>query len=64
MVGDSETDIEVARAAGVPAIAVAYGYAHGPVEALGADRIIERFADLPSAVAALARDLGVAPPTS
>ena len=64
MVGDSETDIEVARAAGVPAIAVAYSYAHRPVETLGADRIIERFADLPSAVATLARDLGVAPPTS
>ena len=55
MVGDSETDIEVGRAAGVPTIAVAYGYAHGPVAALGADRIIERFADLPSAVAALDR---------
>ena len=55
MVGDSETDIEVGRAAGIPTIAVAYGYAHGPVAALGADRIIERFADLPAAVGELAR---------
>ena len=53
MVGDSETDIEVGRAAGVPIIAVAYGYAHGAPEALGADRIITRFADLPAAVSEL-----------
>jgi phosphoglycolate phosphatase len=53
MVGDSETDIEVGRAAGVPIIAVAYGYAHGAPEALGADRVIARFADLPAAVSEL-----------
>ena len=55
MASDSETDIEVGRAAGIPTIAVAYGYAHGPVAALGADCIIERFADLPAAIDELGR---------
>jgi phosphoglycolate phosphatase len=58
MVGDSETDIEVARAAGVPTIAVAYGYAHGGAEALGADRVIARFAELPEALRELSAALG------
>ena len=55
MVGDSETDIETGRAAGVPTIAVSYGYAHTPPESLGADRVIARFADLPATLAELGR---------
>jgi phosphoglycolate phosphatase-like HAD superfamily hydrolase len=35
MVGDSGTDIKTARAAGVPVIAVDFGYADVPVEELG-----------------------------
>jgi phosphoglycolate phosphatase len=51
MIGDSLTDIRTARAAGVPVIAVDFGYTEHPVSELGPDRIISRFAELPSAVA-------------
>jgi phosphoglycolate phosphatase len=53
MIGDSLTDIRTARAADVPVIAVDFGYTDRPVSELGPDRIISRFADLPSAVAEL-----------
>ena len=53
MVGDSEIDVAAARNLGVPAIAVAYGYAAVPAAELGADAVIERFAELPAAIAAL-----------
>jgi phosphoglycolate phosphatase len=53
MVGDSEIDVAAARNLGVPAIAVAYGYAPIPAVELGADAVIERFADLPEAIAKL-----------
>jgi phosphoglycolate phosphatase len=46
VVGDSRSDIGAARAAGCPVIAVSYGYAHGPVADLRADRIIDRMGDL------------------
>ncbi len=45
-VGDSITDADTARAAGVPFVAVTFGYCEGPVQALGADAIVTRFADL------------------
>ena len=53
MVGNSLTDIRTARAAGVPVIAVDFGYTDRPVSELGPDRIISRFAQLPAAVAEL-----------
>lgn len=53
MVGDSGTDITTARAAGIPVVAVDFGYTEIPVTALGPDRVISRFADLPDAAAAL-----------
>src|ERR1700733_1655831 len=46
MVGDSETDIKTARAAGVPVIAVDFGYADTPVRELGPDRVISHFDEL------------------
>ena len=46
MVGDSETDIKTARAAGVPVIAVDFGYADVPVKELGPDRVISHFDQL------------------
>lgn len=47
MVGDSINDIEAARAAGIPVIAVAYGYNHGrPIETAGADKVIANFSQL------------------
>jgi phosphoglycolate phosphatase len=53
MVGDSETDIKTARAAGVPVIAVDFGYADVPVEELGPDRVISHFDQLMEACDAL-----------
>jgi len=53
MVGDSLTDIRVARAAGIPVIAVDFGYTEQPVSELGPDRIISRFAQLPAVVVEL-----------
>jgi phosphoglycolate phosphatase len=50
MIGDSLTDIRTARAAGIPVIAVDFGYTERPVSELGPDRIISRFAELPAAV--------------
>jgi phosphoglycolate phosphatase len=50
MVGDSISDIAMAKAAEIPVIAVDYGYTPTPVAELGADRIIGRLADLPGAV--------------
>lgn len=48
MVGDSAADIEAARAAGMPVIAVTYGYNQGRnVRELGPDLAIDSFAQLP-----------------
>jgi phosphoglycolate phosphatase len=52
MIGDSATDIETARAAGLPVIAVDFGYSESPVADFGPDRIISHFGQLPAAVAA------------
>jgi phosphoglycolate phosphatase len=46
MIGDSETDVAAARAAGVPVILVRHGYSSVPVEELGADAIIDGFSEL------------------
>lgn len=54
MIGDSVTDINAARNAGIPVIAVDFGYTPVPVEQLGPDRIISHFDELAGAVAALA----------
>ena len=54
MVGDSANDVACARAAGVPVIAVAYGYTRLAPTELGADVLIERFAELPAALRRLA----------
>jgi phosphoglycolate phosphatase len=53
MVGDSATDVRVARAAGMPVIAVDFGYSETPVAELGPDRVVASFAALPEAVFAL-----------
>jgi phosphoglycolate phosphatase len=45
-VGDSITDADTARAAGVPFVAVSFGFSDRPVEQLGADAVIDSFADL------------------
>jgi phosphoglycolate phosphatase len=53
MVGDSGTDIKTARAAGVPVIAVDFGYVDVPVKELGPDRVISHFDQLMEACDAL-----------
>jgi phosphoglycolate phosphatase len=55
MIGDSKTDIRTAKAAGVPIVAVDFGYTEIRVAALQPDRVISHFAQLPQIVAGLAR---------
>lgn len=50
MIGDSLNDIQVAVEAGVRSIAVSYGYRKQPVDELGADIVIDSFADIPLAL--------------
>ncbi|MBI4725048.1 MAG: HAD-IA family hydrolase [Rhodomicrobium sp.] len=60
MAGDSEADIAAARAAGIPVIAAAFGYASLPAEELGADAVMSRFEELPSLVSALLPEANLA----
>jgi phosphoglycolate phosphatase len=53
MVGDSETDIRVARAAGIPVIGVDFGYTQIPMAELLPDRLIGHFDALETAVLGL-----------
>jgi phosphoglycolate phosphatase len=53
MVGDSQTDIAAARAAGIPVIAVDFGYSEIAAVQLGADKIISHFSSLPEVIAEL-----------
>ncbi|KAA2237467.1 phosphoglycolate phosphatase [Salinarimonas soli] len=50
MVGDNHHDVEAGHAAGLPVVAVSYGYAHGAPGEFGAERLIDRFPDLPDAL--------------
>ena len=52
-VGDSITDAETARAAGVPFVAVSFGFSDRPVRELGADALIDHFDELDAALARL-----------
>ena len=53
MVGDSKTDVDAARNAGVPIVAVDFGYTERPVAELSPDRVISHFDELWDAVASL-----------
>jgi phosphoglycolate phosphatase len=53
LVGDSETDVSTARNAGLPIIAVTFGYTEVPHAHLNADAMIDSFEQLPAAVARL-----------
>lgn len=47
MVGDSRNDVEAARAAGVPCVALPWGYNHGePIEACQPDWLLEGLVEL------------------
>ncbi|WP_439816195.1 phosphoglycolate phosphatase [Zavarzinia sp. CC-PAN008] len=54
MVGDSAADLGVARNAGVPCVLVSFGYTAIPAAELGADILIDDFAELPGALTRLA----------
>jgi phosphoglycolate phosphatase len=58
MIGDSETDVTAARRANVPVVAVTWGYSAVPARELAADRVVERFADVPQAAQALLATVG------
>ncbi len=45
-IGDSIYDVMAAKNAGVPSVACSFGFLHGPVEALGADAVIDHFDEL------------------
>jgi phosphoglycolate phosphatase len=45
-VGDSIYDVMAAKNAGVPSIAVSFGFLHGPAHELGADAVIDHFDEL------------------
>lgn len=45
-VGDSAFDIDAAKAAGLSSVAVGFGFSDRPVETLGADAVIDYYADL------------------
>ena len=53
MIGDSPADVATALNAGVPVIAVAYGYRRVPANDLGADVLIENFSDISAALTRL-----------
>src|SRR5271167_2261635 len=53
MVGDAGPDIGVARRAGIPVIAVEFGYADVPIADLKPDRLINHMNELPEAVESL-----------
>jgi phosphoglycolate phosphatase len=55
MVGDSETDVAAGKDAGLPVVAVTYGYAHVPVAEMGADAVIDCFSALPDTLDSLYR---------
>ncbi|MBT3765565.1 MAG: phosphoglycolate phosphatase [Rhodospirillaceae bacterium] len=55
MVGDSETDIAAAVDAGLPAIAVSYGYCHVPLDELPCDILIDNMSELPRALAEISK---------
>jgi phosphoglycolate phosphatase len=64
MIGDSRTDIVTAQAAGVPVVAVPFGYTDVPVHSLKPDEVIEHFDELVDAVGRALRASRAAPAVS
>lgn len=50
MVGDSAHDVHAGRRAGLPTVVVSWGYTETPAHLLGADAVVEHFADIPAAL--------------
>ncbi|MEX1148153.1 MAG: phosphoglycolate phosphatase [Sphingomonadales bacterium] len=53
MVGDSRTDVDTARAVGVPVICVSFGYTDVPVTTLNPDIIIDHYGEFAGALTTL-----------
>jgi phosphoglycolate phosphatase len=53
-VGDSTVDAETAKAAGIPFVAVSFGFSDRPASEFGADAVIDDYADLIAALRSLA----------
>jgi phosphoglycolate phosphatase len=53
MIGDSIVDVTAAHAAGIPVIAMSYGYTPTPTQELGADAVADDFAALPELISRL-----------
>ena len=50
MVGDSDVDIDTAKAARIPVVGVTFGYSVHPVSTLGADVVVDHYRDLTGAI--------------
>ena len=55
MIGDSQADVDSAKAAGLPVIAMSYGYTGIPSHELGADVVLDHFGDIPVTLSKWAR---------
>jgi phosphoglycolate phosphatase len=55
MVGDSDTDLSTARAAGLPCVLVSFGYTRIAARELGAEAVIDHMGELGAALARLGR---------
>lgn len=53
MIGDSNTDVLTAKAAGIPVIGVTFGYTDVPVTQLDCDAVISHYDELDAALAGL-----------
>lgn len=58
LVGDSITDTQTARAAGLPCIAVTFGFRDRPAEELGATGLLDRFDQLIPLLETIVRERG------
>jgi len=58
MIGDSSNDVGTARAAGVPVVAVSFGYTRTPAHELGADIVVDSLSEVIGAIRQLAAKRG------
>lgn len=60
MVGDSAVDVGAARDAGLPVVAVSFGFSSVPADELGADALIDHYDQLMDALTAVQRERATA----
>ncbi len=53
MIGDSNTDVQTAKAAGIPVVGVTFGYTDVPITDLGCNAVVSHYGDLLEVVAEL-----------